>query len=183
MPRIVQNVDERIPNLAGSAKRARMESIREDFPSPSPELIERPSQAHGETLHPARQRAAVVRLDDQVHVIRLDRKLVQAEPEAIAPQLECAKDSGAREMPAQARQALAQAKRHMERMARVVVRALGMRDARSEARWLATRALSGATPLAEPELVLLAGVTTSTHRRLLLSPAWTAPTISSCEDS
>jgi hypothetical protein len=70
-----------------------VESVGEDPAAPLPEAIQRPSHADGESLHAAGERAAVLGFDDQVDVVRLEGELVQAEPEALAADLESAENS------------------------------------------------------------------------------------------
>jgi hypothetical protein len=125
----------------------------------------------------------MVGFDDQVDVVRLQGELGQTEPEAIAPESERAEDPGADEVSAKAGEALAYAQSHVERMARVMVRALAMRDSSAGARGLASGAFSCAAPRLELELLLAKGAMAATHREILLSPSWTAPSSGGCRES
>jgi hypothetical protein len=59
-----------------------METIRPDRTAPTKNTIDRPGEPDRQSLHPARERTAIYRLDDEVDVISLDGEL--HDPETIA---------------------------------------------------------------------------------------------------
>jgi hypothetical protein len=73
-----------------------MESIREDGADVPPQIVQGMRDPHEQSLHPARERASILGLGDQVHVIRLQRVLRQPETETIAACRERAQDPVAR---------------------------------------------------------------------------------------
>jgi len=81
---VVQDVDERVTDFARRPQDASVIAVREDFPATTVKTIEPLRDADREPLDAARERARVVRLGDQVQVVRLNRVLDEPEPEAIA---------------------------------------------------------------------------------------------------
>ena len=154
MPGVLEDVDERRPDLARRAQRSRVEAVGEHAPSPLPEAVESPCHTHGEALHAAGEPSPVVGLDDQMDVVRLQRVLVHPEPEAVASVLEDAQHPLPDEMAAQARQPLSQSQRHVERVAAVVAGTLDMGDSCACGRALASCSPARTAPGSEGQLVL-----------------------------
>ena len=75
---IVQNVDERAPHFERCAQRARMVPIRKHRAATLEKPVQSLRKTRCESLHRARKRAMPVRLDEQMHMIRLHRKMHQA---------------------------------------------------------------------------------------------------------
>jgi hypothetical protein len=77
-----QHVRKRVPYLTGRRKRARVISIGKDRAFSAELPIHRASQPNRKALNPAGKRATPLRLDDQVQVIALHRKVNQPQPKA-----------------------------------------------------------------------------------------------------
>jgi len=79
-PAIQENIDQAIPHLARCAQRSAMVAVREDAAS-APELaIDGLRESDGEALDPASEGAGIVSLDQEMHVIRLNRVVRDAKP-------------------------------------------------------------------------------------------------------
>lgn len=82
MLRVVeQHVGERVPHLTRGLEHARVVARREDAAAATPHeiAVHATRESNGEALHATRQSRAIIRLDDHVKVIALDRVLRDAE--------------------------------------------------------------------------------------------------------
>jgi hypothetical protein len=86
-------------------------SIGEDGAATSDARIQATSQANSQTLHRARKPAMSVHLDDEMNVIRLNRKLHQARAEALPRRTKSRKHERSERPLAQARKPLASSSR------------------------------------------------------------------------
>ena len=82
---VVEHVLQRICRLARRLQLVGVVPVGEDGPAAAHHLVQRPRHPHLEALHRAAQRDVVGRLDDQVHVVPLNREVDQAESEPRAP--------------------------------------------------------------------------------------------------
>src|SRR4051812_40886681 len=83
---VAEAINKGIPNLTRVRQIATMVAIAPHAPASSPERgIEEPVRAHREALHPTRERIGIVRLDDEMQVIVLDRELHDAKVLAPGP--------------------------------------------------------------------------------------------------
>jgi hypothetical protein len=83
MTMVMQDVDERATDLERRAQRAGVVAIGKDGASAAHALIQAACEADREAFHRARKRPMPVHLDDQVDVIRLNRKMIQSDAEAL----------------------------------------------------------------------------------------------------
>jgi hypothetical protein len=75
---IEKDVGEPAPDLARGAERVGMIALLPHCPAPAQRMVNGPCTADREPLNAAGERAGVVRLDDQVNVVRLHRELDDA---------------------------------------------------------------------------------------------------------
>ena len=116
--RVEQYVGERVPGLSWRAEDTQVESIREDGTSPSEHSVHGSGEPGSEGLHPTGELRSTRRLNDQVHVVRLDRILHEPEPPALSSAAE-ARLHFAHEAPdPKRRDAAANAQCHMAWMTR-----------------------------------------------------------------
>jgi hypothetical protein len=80
VPCIHQHVGERVPHLARAGEDALVVALGEHSAGAPERAVHGEREARAERLHRAPERGAIARLDDQVHVVALDR--VVDEPEA-----------------------------------------------------------------------------------------------------
>jgi hypothetical protein len=80
---VVEDVHERATHLEWRAQNARVVAIGEDRAPPLKSSIQPAREAYGEPLQRARKRALPVRLDDEMQMVRLHRKLRQPRPETL----------------------------------------------------------------------------------------------------
>src|SRR5260221_5986558 len=93
-----------------------MVSLAPNAPSPLEYTVERPRKPHRQPRHAARKRGLVVRLDDHVDVVGLNRKLNHAKPGPGRPR-ERAPDSQEQRLLTQTRQQARPPHGHVHRMA------------------------------------------------------------------
>jgi hypothetical protein len=85
----------------------RVVAIGENGTGASPQPVQRADDAHQESLHAARECAAIVRFDEQVEVIRLDRIVDETKAEALASGGEDALECAPRRVSTQTRESVA----------------------------------------------------------------------------
>jgi hypothetical protein len=157
VPGVLQDVEERGPDFARRAERPGVEAIGEDGPAPVPESMERPSDSDEQRLHPARQRASIAGLGDQVDMVRLQGEVDQPEAEALAGGRERTRDRSSHRLPPQAGKVLVQPHGRMDRMRAAERRPRYVRYARGRAVLrprLAAGSRTSAAPAPEGEIVL-----------------------------
>lgn len=81
--RVQEHVSQRVAGLAGRSELASVIAVGEDATSTPRSAIDRAGEPDGQPLHPARERAPVRGLDDEVQVVSLNRIVEQAKPEPI----------------------------------------------------------------------------------------------------
>jgi hypothetical protein len=64
LPEVLEDVDQRIPDLPRRRERAGMIPIDPDFPAAAEQAIDRPCHANGEPLNAAAERAAAVGFEE-----------------------------------------------------------------------------------------------------------------------
>lgn len=80
---VVEHVHERGADLPGGPQLPRVVAVGEHRALSSPDSVEHSCDADQQSLHAARERAPVVRLGDQVDVVRLQRVVGEAEAESL----------------------------------------------------------------------------------------------------
>ncbi len=83
LARILKDVDERVAYISRRLQRSSVVAVREDSAASIPQAIQPLRDANEQTLHTPRERARVLGLDDQVQLVRLDRKLDEPKPESV----------------------------------------------------------------------------------------------------
>ena len=78
-PNVEQHVAKRVPHLSRSPQPARVVAARQDLPRELVDPLHRIRNARRDRLHPSPQRHMVVRLDDEVQVIPLNRVVSNSE--------------------------------------------------------------------------------------------------------
>src|SRR5262249_35074554 len=132
---VVRNaINEGVPNLARAREIAPVIAIAPNAPTPAPRrCVEESIRAHRERFHPARERAFVVRLDDQMNVIVLDRELDDVE--VVPPRrAKRALERLVKTLTPKARQPPHRAHRHMQRIPPLVHRPRPMPNRRPHRR-------------------------------------------------
>ena len=81
---VAEHVGKRVTHLPWGREHAMVEAVGEHLAATTERAVHRAGDADGEALHRAAQRASVLRLDDEMHVIALHRVLDDAAPEALA---------------------------------------------------------------------------------------------------
>jgi hypothetical protein len=76
---VLQDVDDRVPDLTRRRERAGMITVDPDFPAAAEPTIDRLRHANGEPLDAAAKRAAAVGFEEHVHVIVLHAEVENAE--------------------------------------------------------------------------------------------------------
>ena len=76
---ILKDIHEAVPHLTWTSKGPRVEAVAPDLAAPSHDAVHRLGKPDPEALHTARERAVVLRLRHQVHVISLDGELENPE--------------------------------------------------------------------------------------------------------
>jgi hypothetical protein len=118
LARVLQDVEKSAPDLERRLQHVLVRPISEHTPAPPPQSIQRSSDAHAEPSQAANERAPVVSLGDQVHVIPLHREVHQAKAWPLAPARERTPQRAERDTVAKARQAALHAQGHVHRMTR-----------------------------------------------------------------
>jgi hypothetical protein len=129
----------------------------------TPEPVERAGDAHEQALHPARERFLVVRLGDQVDVVRLQGVLGEAEAESLASGAERALDLRTGGATPEARQARAQTHGDVDGMASRQLLPRAVRHTASRTGALAACSATTAAPRTELELPLAQSLSLATH--------------------
>ena len=150
-----------------------MEAVAEDASSSPPQSIEGSSHAHRDPLHSARERAAVVGFDDEMDMVRLQGKVIQAESEPIRSRVERTHNPRTNQTPSEARKSVAQTEGHVQWVASIVLLPFGVRNSRTGTRPFPTGSFPRPTPCTERELMLVCTSTTVAIHSDLLSLAWT----------
>jgi hypothetical protein len=151
---VVQDVDERVPDLAGRPERASMVAIAPDASMSAQGAIDRLCQADRKALDAAGESCGVVRFDEQVHVVVLHA--VVQKPQ-IAHDRECLADCAEDAPVAQGRQVGRRAEGDVRGAATIVGFSTTMRDGASPRR----RGASGSSTTTTPAM----------HRKVELSDA------------
>ena len=126
-----------------------MIAIGEHLAAPRESPIDGLGDANGEALHAASERPPVVRLDDEVQVVRLHAEVHEPEPEALGACPEGAKHRTPQAPVTQARKARSHPQRHVHRVVPRLARPTQVSDApRTGHETLLRRA--GATPRTAP---------------------------------
>ena len=140
---ILKHIHEAVPHLAWTSKGPRVEAVGPDLAAPSEDAVHCLGKPDPEALHTARERAAVLRLHHQVHVISLDGELENPELASRCPREPAAKSQDKPLFPQRGQQAI-RAKGHMDRVPLLVQRPRAVWNAD-----LASRRFS-ASPAASP---------------------------------
>jgi len=82
---VAMHVLQRAPHLLEAAQDVRVITVGKDLPAPPELAIDGFGDANREPLHPARQATLVLRLEQQVNVIALDRELHEPHAEPLTP--------------------------------------------------------------------------------------------------
>ena len=147
---IQKNISQAVPYLAGRAQRPAMVAVREDA-APAPELaIDGLGESDGEALNPSSEGARVVRLDQEMHVIPLNRVVREAKA-GPGRAGEAAPDSGEQAGAAQRWQPGHDPEGYVDRVMLVVRRPRSVRHARPRAGGLAPGTGAAAAPGTESE--------------------------------
>jgi hypothetical protein len=83
-PCIEEHIGNRVPHFSGCLQDVNVATIGEDRARSVPDAIHRARESRDDGLQSARQIMRATRLDDQVHMVALDRILNQTEPAAVA---------------------------------------------------------------------------------------------------
>src|SRR5689334_2602856 len=78
-PEVHQHVDHRVAGLAGRLQGVGMVAVAPDGTAAAAGVVDGAGQSNGEATSSARQRSAVLGLDDEVHVVVLRGELDHAE--------------------------------------------------------------------------------------------------------
>jgi len=79
---VVEDVDERVPDLSGRPELPRMVAVRPHPGAAAQQPVHRARQADREALQPADERRVRIGLHEEVHVIRLNAEVEHAEGSA-----------------------------------------------------------------------------------------------------
>src|SRR6266496_2481502 len=141
---VAEHVGEGVPDLGGRAEHVRVVAVGEDGAATSHEPVERASDANLEPLHAARERRVVLRLEDEVEVVALDRHVCHAHEATFARGPERVLDDPEASPAAQVPHVLLDPQRHVHGVAARRPPAAVVRDAGAPA----LRLPASATPLA-----------------------------------
>src|SRR5690606_15268964 len=139
---VLHHVAYGVPYLAGRAKDVGVVAVREDGALPPGGAVQPLGDSYAQALHRAGKRSTIDGLDDQVDVVRLDRVLRQAHPQALTRRFETLRDHPYGLARAKVRNALADANGHVNRCAAGKALSPHVRDARTIPLRLPTCALS-----------------------------------------
>src|SRR5690606_31191799 len=78
LPKVVEDVDDRVPDSARRGERAPMPAVRPEGAAPKSESVHVARDANREPAHSGAESALVERLDHEVHVIGLHREVDDA---------------------------------------------------------------------------------------------------------
>jgi hypothetical protein len=112
VPQIQQHVGQRVPNLSRAAEHAQVVAFREHRAAARERAMHGSRDARADRFHPARKSRSVLRLDDQVNVITLERELRDAKLSALARRPEGAANLAHQGRAAKRRNARSHAPRH-----------------------------------------------------------------------
>ena len=113
--RVQQHVAERAVDLARGRQQVHVVAVGEHAPGPPCDAIHGPREPRADGGHAAAERAAIVRLDDEVRVIALERVVDEAEARTLAAVGEAPLDLAHDRHGAERRQAGTEAKGHVGR--------------------------------------------------------------------
>jgi hypothetical protein len=135
VPRVLQHIDQHMPNVARRPRRAHMIPVGK-YPSSSPHHPVQPFRdPYTHPFHPSRQRPRVPGLGHEVKVPRLDGEVDEAEAEAVAARLK----RGAKHRALRPRSKVVKApdrtQCHVQNVPRCHPRTPGVRHARLPAAW------------------------------------------------
>src|SRR5690606_166134 len=77
---VLADVADGVLDLPGGAQDVQMVAVGEDVTGPAHHAVELGGNTSAERAHPARERIVPIRLDNQMHVIRLDGELREPHP-------------------------------------------------------------------------------------------------------
>ena len=83
MPEVLQDVVQRIGDLAGRPQHVRVVPIREDLAPPAGDAVDRTRDANAQALHPPRQALRALSLDQEVQVIPLHGEVHHPHPKPL----------------------------------------------------------------------------------------------------
>lgn len=112
---VFQHVLQRVAHLTQRSQDAVLNALRKHAASARPQLVQRASDTTIETLHASRERPAIIRFDDQMQMVRLDRVVDDVKGRALR-RANAARDHVALAQLAQSRQAFDQLERHEPRI-------------------------------------------------------------------
>src|SRR5215831_16519643 len=143
--RVEQHVGERVPHLARRAQHVEMEAVREHRSAPAEDPVHGSRDARTDGLHSAGEIACARRLDDQMHVIVLDRVMDEPEAPAVARRSEAALELAYEPHGTERRQSAPHLQRDVTGKARRELRSRAARMARARAA-LAARTRASSSP-------------------------------------
>ena len=155
VPMILEHIGDRARDLRGRGEWPREVMVGKDAAAAAHQAIECPRHADGQPLHAAGERYLCVRLDDEMHVIALQREVHQAKALAYAPLTEGFSERRPGSAAAQAADMRQDPQNHMRGVAAVKLRPRAMRDQRLLSARLPPRALPHASPGLELQWKLL----------------------------
>ena len=145
LPKVLEDVDDRIPDFARSRKSARMVTVRPDPSATTERAIDRLRNANGESLKTAAQCHRIVRFDEQVDVIPLHAEVQEAKSSSGNSDERCSYGTEDVVTP-QHRQIPTGAERHVDWAVAIVRSRSSVRDTPSPASGLASGTFSPAAP-------------------------------------
>jgi hypothetical protein len=133
------DVHERIAHFARRPKRVYVVTVRPDATTAAEQAVDAARDAHGKALHAPREERTIVRLDEQVNVVRLHAEMNNAKEPLLRGSNLC-QHAAEHRLRSKRWQPLTDAHRHVQGMAAVVFRTPAMRNAGTSSLGLATRA-------------------------------------------
>jgi len=156
-PRILEYVDQSIPDLARGFERPHVITIAPDSPAAAEDPVHRLGESDREALDAPGKRAAVLRLDDEVKVIALHGELQDPEA-ATRSQYQAAAEGAEESIPAQRGQHTLGTQGHVRGVPGLVRRPSPVRDADLTSGRFAASSGAAATPSAGAKLELRGNV-------------------------
>jgi hypothetical protein len=98
-PPVLQDVDERKTHFARGCERPRVIAVPPHRPPPAESAVHRTREPDREALNAPRERAAIVRFEDEMDVVRLDGELEDAEALPRSPRQALTQDREHRRFP------------------------------------------------------------------------------------
>jgi hypothetical protein len=146
LPAVLEDIDDGLPGLARRAQIVGVVSVGDHAAGAPGHAIELARHAHTESLHGPPEGDLVIRLDEEMEVIGLDREVDDARAESITRPTQGASDGRVDAMAAQIGDAADDARGDMDGKSRLEARPSAMRHLGSIALRLAARPAPATTP-------------------------------------